>query len=395
MVGAMPTPDLVAHPARAIRRAALDSSGIVTIDWGDGVAFRCLGLWLYEQSVGVEPVSRETTIDPGFLPAADVLRAVEVTPAGALLCRWSDGDRTEIDPGWLRHVAVGGHLPHAAIGEPVVWRAADGVGAFEWSAVGTDPAAFEAWLARLCTHGAVRLSGTPIDDDFLEGFARRLGPIRGSNFGDVFTVESSSRPDSTANTSLGLGQHTDLPTRERPPGFQLLHCVESTVDGGWNRLTDGHAVVEVLCAEHPDDHDVLSTFEWVFANRAVDGDHRWIGPIIDRGGPRDPLTLRAFYPVRLAPHGPVEEHGRAYEALRTFSRVAHDPRLMVAAPFEAGDLIAFDNRRVLHGRTPFESSGRRRLRGCYLERDDVLSRRRVLGRPAAVPTTEHGGSHST
>ena len=44
--------------------------------------------------------------------------------------------------------------------------------------------------------------------------------------------------------------------------------------------------------------------------------------------------------------------------------------------------LVFDNHRMLHGRTAFElgASGRRILRGCYLHRDDVASRRAVLRR---------------
>jgi gamma-butyrobetaine dioxygenase len=50
-------------------------------------------------------------------------------------------------------------------------------------------------------------------------------------------------------------------------------------------------------------------------------------------------------------------------------------------PFKAGDLIIFDNRRILHGRTAYDpNSGDRALRGTYLDRDDVLSKIRQLQR---------------
>ena len=38
-----------------------------------------------------------------------------------------------------------------------------------------------------------------------------------------------------------------------------------------------------------------------------------------------------------------------------------------------------DNHRVLHGRTAFDAdSGRRHLQGCYVDRDELRSRLRVL-----------------
>ena len=44
-------------------------------------------------------------------------------------------------------------------------------------------------------------------------------------------------------------------------------------------------------------------------------------------------------------------------------------------------MSAFDNRRVLHGRAAFaQGSGRRHFQGCYIEREEVESRIRVLER---------------
>ena len=39
-----------------------------------------------------------------------------------------------------------------------------------------------------------------------------------------------------------------------------------------------------------------------------------------------------------------------------------------------GDLVMFDNRRVLHGRSAYRPSARGRwLQGCYAERDGLLA----------------------
>jgi len=45
-------------------------------------------------------------------------------------------------------------------------------------------------------------------------------------------------------------------------------------------------------------------------------------------------------------------------------------------------MVAFDSRRVLHGRRAFDpSTGRRHLQGTYLDLDMLESRLRVLSRP--------------
>lgn len=357
---------------------------VVVVRWPDGAEFRCYSVWLWEQTVAIDPATREGTVDPGRLPGPDHLVAVACDADGTLVLTWSDGTRSDVHPGWLRHVADGEHEPMAAIGPPVAWSASDfdEPPTFDGRTILDDDREFEAWLASVATLGIGRLRGGRADDDFLGELGRRIGPIRGSNFGGVFTVESVVDPDSTANTGLGLGQHTDLPTRETPPGVQLLHCVSNTVAGGTSQLTDGLTVIDELRRVHPDAYEALTTLEWVFANRAADGDHRWIGPIVDHGGPRSPVTIRAFYPVRLAPHMPLADQPRAYDALRVMSSVAHDPRFMISYELRPGDVIGFDNRRIFHGRDAFDpAAGTRRLRGCYIDHDDVYSRLRVLRRP--------------
>jgi gamma-butyrobetaine dioxygenase len=102
--------------------------------------------------------------------------------------------------------------------------------------------------------------------------------------------------------------------------------------------------------------------------------------MIDHGGKRQPLTLRAFYPVRTAPHMDRADIPRAYESLRVFATMARDPRFQLVYPFRPGDLVGFDNRRILHGRDAFESVGSRHLRGCYADHDDIYSKLRVLRR---------------
>jgi len=383
------TPDFAHHDWRPLHAVVL-LDGVVELTWPDGLTHTCHPVWLYEQTVGLEPLTREGSVEPGELPGVSALAQVAIEPDGALEMAWEGGIRSRAHPGWLRSIAEGRHLPRAVIGEPTEWTTATmpELPTFDGSAVLDDDSVFDAWLSSLCTVGVGRLRGTPTTDEFMGELAGRIGPIRGSNFGGVFTVESIVDPDSTANTGMALGQHTDLPTRETPPGFQFLHCVENSVPGGLSRMADGLAVVAEIRRHHPDAYESLTTDEWVFANRAVDGDHRWVGPIIDFGGPRSPLTIRAFYPVRLAPHMSVDQQQHAYDAMRVFSQVAHDPRFMISSAFVPGDLVGFDNRRILHGRDAFDpGAGRRRLRGCYIDHDDLFSRLRVLRRPNAQQLT--------
>ena len=146
-------------------------------------------------------------------------------------------------------------------------------------------------------------------------------------------------------------------------------------------MADGYAVAAALEAEHPAAYAALTSLRWTFFNRSPEHDHRWSGPIIDEGAPGSPLTLRAFHPVRAFPDMDDVDVPRAYSAVRTFSRVAGSERFQMRYPFEPGDLVAFDNRRILHGRSPIDADGGTRvLHGTYIDHDEIYSRLRVLTR---------------
>jgi gamma-butyrobetaine dioxygenase len=188
-------------------------------------------------------------------------------------------------------------------------------------------------------------------------------------------------PNSTANTNARLPAHSDLPSRETPPGFQLLHCLENTVSGGQSTMTDGLAVINYLQAKEPDVFRCLTTLEWTFFNRDANHDHRWTGPVVDKGDGRIPWTFRAFHPVRGFPAMSQHEIGNSYRSLQRLGEIANSAEFQIRYELEPGDLIAFDNRRIMHGRESFDSSeGTRQLRGTYLDADEVYSRMRVLAR---------------
>jgi len=378
------TPDFIPHAWVALESASLVADGFVALRWPDGTEWCAYSLWLAENSdgYGLEPSSRESMLEPRDLPAPTALQRVSVDADGALVTEWVDGRRLRVHPGWLHHVAGDRHLPFSVLPELTMWTGADfsEPPTLDGSNILHDDTVLEAWLATLVQYGLCRLTNTPTDLEFVGRLVAHVGPIRDTNFGPIWSVRAKPDPDSTAYTGLDLGQHTDLPTREVPPGFQFLHCVENTVQGGFSRMSDGWAVSEAIRVEHPDAYDALCNLDWVFCNRATDAEHRWIGPMIDHGSRYQPLTLRAFYPVRTSPHMDQADIPRAYESLRVFATMARDPRFQLVYPFRPGDLVGFDNRRILHGRDSFESAGTRHLRGCYADHDDFYSRLRVLRR---------------
>src|SRR5204862_512538 len=116
----------------------------------------------------------------------------------------------------------------------------------------------------------------------------------------------------------------------------------------------------------------------------AESDIRHTGSVLelDRGGAL--VRIRFNNWLRAAFVGTTTEIEAAYDALAKLWRMLRDPQYRLNWRLEPGDLMAYDNNRILHGRAPFDaSSGERHLQGCYLNQEDVDSALRLLERQQA------------
>ena len=374
--------------------AAVTEGDFVHLRWPDDTKLACHRFWLRENAMGqggIDLATREGILDPAELTDDIEVRSAEIDDAGDLIVAWAnDGQRSVYHAGWLRHVADNNHRPSSWLPEPISWTT-DSIGEVprvDGSQALENDEVIILLLNNLLVYGVCVLEISPTHEGYLLELAERIGPVRDSNFGMLWDVKADvelagdAKTNSTANTGLRLGPHSDLPTREIPPGFQFLHCLINEADGGGSTLTDGAALVEALERDHPEAFELLSTRHWIFFNRGPGIDHRWSAPIIDYLPGCDTPTIRAFYPVRAFPAMANEDVSRSYYALRLFHRMAHQPEFELKFRLTAGDIMCFDNRRVLHGRDAFTGSGKRHLQGVYIDRDEIMSRARALNRAA-------------
>ena len=395
VAAAPPAPDFYHYLPAPIKLA--DWSGdTVVLHWHDGKRLSCHRFWLRENTFGyggIDPATREGLMDPAELSDAMQMTSVSVTPAGDLCIVWQpDEQETLYHSGWLRHIAEGQHHPHSWLPKPEIWTAASLPHPPRRAATPIlhDDSALADMLNDLLCYGVCVVEQAPTEPGFLNQLAGRIGPVRDSNFGALWDVKADielagdAKTNTTANTGFRLGPHTDLPTREVPPGFQFLHCLINEADGGESTLTDGAALVQALKASQPDDYEMLSTRRWIFFNRGPGIDHRFSAPIIDTLGGDEMTTIRAFYPVRAFPDMPDKEVAGAYAALRRFHQLADDARFELTFRLRPGDIMCFDNRRIMHGRKAFSGSGKRHLQGIYIDRDEIQSTARAVNRGRAA-----------
>lgn len=378
------TPDFDVYPTEPAIDEANVETAWVGVHWRDGVSSRFHHMWLRDNcpcSRCVHDVTREQTFELVSAPA-DSAESASVDAEGALDVRWSSGHRSRYHPGWLRIHRYDRPEPDAT-GELLLWDGSTpGIPpTFDGDAVRDDDDAVLEWLVALRRYGLTRLRGVPCELDAVGQVAARVGIVRETNFGVLWDVRSEPDPITNANTALSLPPHVDLATREYQPGLQFLHCIENDTDGGEGRYLDGFRLAEVLRAKHPDAFDILTTVPWSWANRSRSSDYRWSAPMIgvDRHGAVTEIRVGNWLRAPLAVE--FDEVEPAYAAYRRLFELSYRDDLAVYLQLVPGDVLAFDNRRVLHGRAAFGGGGGRRfLRGCYVDRDELHSRLRVLDR---------------
>ena len=381
-------PDFAPHRQTVALAEATCDGDWLHLSWEDGLTYRAYGMFLRENEVTpgiVSDITREREVELDRMPQTAVPADARIDGAGDLAVTWDDGGQSRFLGGWLRDLAEGAWRPDAGLPPRQSWTTADIAAppTLDGADYFGDDSILADLLVKLWTFGLARLRGLPTDPGTVQRVAERIGTVRNSNFGFLFSVETKPDPDSNAYRAVPLDAHTDLATRETQPGFQLLHCLENTSTGGESTMVDGFAVAEALRAEAPDDYGALTEHAWVFTNRHRDTDYRWSGPIIETDEEGAPVEIRNTGFLRFYPDMAERDVPAAYAALRRFTALCREPRFRMATPFAAGDLVIFDNRRVLHGRAGFDrQSGVRRLQGCYLDRDEVTSRLRILARQA-------------
>ena len=382
------TPDFDSFPIEHAITGADVRPTHVDVAWSDGRQTPFHHIWLRDNCpcpVCVHQVTKEQMFEIVTVPT-DVhpVSALVDAAGGALVVTWSeDGHVSEFHPGWLRHHAYDDASRAERTGMRTTWDSStfDVPPTFDGPSILTDDDALYGWLSALARYGVSRVRKLDCTEDAIGDLVARIGIVRETNFGILWDVNSEPNPITNANTALPLPPHVDLPTREYQPGLQFLHCLVNETEGGDNILVDGFRIAELLREESPDDYEVLTTVPWDWANRSRTSDYRWRSPLLVTERDGSLREVRVGNWLRAALDLPFVEVEAAYTAYRRLFEMTYRADLQVRFRLEPGDVMAFDNRRALHARSEFtDQSGRRHLRGCYTERDELYSRLRMLER---------------
>ncbi|GFO12021.1 gamma-butyrobetaine dioxygenase-like isoform x1 [Plakobranchus ocellatus] len=240
------------------------------------------------------------------------------------------------------------------------------------------------WLQHINEDGISIVKGVPLGENMVHKVAELIAPVMQTIYGTAFDVEKTQEPINVAYSTLPIGLHQDLVYFESPPGLQLLHCLEfdDCIEGGGNTFLDAFEMANKFRVTYPDLFQTLTkvpaTFQKVHYNR----EH----PVhIVNQKPHIKLNhLGEICAVYWSPpfEGPLAVAGseveQYYLAYEMFAKTLSNSK-MLQHRLRPGELVVFNNQRMLHGREGFKTNGgARRLKGCYVNIDFFKSQIQVL-----------------
>jgi gamma-butyrobetaine dioxygenase len=300
---------------------------------------------------------------------------------GALEVEWDDGHLSVFPGEWLEAealAAAGGRprRPVALWGSELQSR----IPAFPYSVVSDVGSERRRFLAAVAELGFAVLSEVPCEDGEVARVAELFSHVRETNYGRVFDVAVRVDATNLADTAMALSLHTDNAYRVPTPTVQLLHCLVSDVAGGDTALADGFRAVEELSATEPEHLATLARTPIRFTYRDAEAELEADVPVIELEPDGSPRAVHVNNRSKGIPVGSPGRVAAWYESYFELLRLIESPEAQVVFRLEPGDVVVFDNLRILHGRTGFSGEGARRLQGCYADRDGLLSTLALLER---------------
>ncbi len=363
------------------------NDGSVTVSWASGGAATFPAIWLRDNCRCAKcrhPGNGQRLYEITDIPADIRILLAERQGDGSLKVSWSPEDHVSVyGADWLRDHSLAPAARKARKRRPVLWdadvKSAMPVG--DWRQMVADPAAELAFLDAYHAHGFGLIRHSPTQSETVLTIGNRLGFVRVTNYGAYFDVVSVPNPTNLAYTPIGLGVHSDNPYRDPTPGVQLLHCLNSDAPGGDTLLVDGFNAAQILRTEDPAAFELLTRVPVNFRYQSPDADLNARQTLISVDEDGDIVGVHFNNRSLDWLDAAVEVVAPWFAAYRKLADILHRPKGELIFRLEPGDCVVMQNDRALHGRTAFDPSrGRRHLQGCYVDKDGLDSRARILRR---------------
>jgi len=358
---------------------------MLVVTWADTTVSRYPSIWLRDNCPsGLHSQTHERISDLLELDEEPVLTSARLSGEIAAL-GYADGHVSQMPVALLCANRPGHRAADPAAIAPDIWPTgtqATAIPRHTAAPILADDGALNTWLRDTAAFGMSIVERVEDRPGAGVDLAQRIGFLRKTNFGTTFEVVNKPDPNNLAYTAVALPLHTDLPNQEVPPGYQFLHCLANEAEGGGSVFADGFAMAQDLRTEDPEAFRLLCEVPIPFRFHDHEADIRVYQPVITLDAAGQLIEIR--YNAHLAGVFDMDADTMPafYRAYRAYMAKTRDPRYRLTLKLTAGEMVLFDNRRILHGRDAFDpTTGFRHLHGCYVDRGEFASRLRKLAAP--------------
>ncbi|XP_072015373.1 gamma-butyrobetaine dioxygenase-like [Amphiura filiformis] len=318
----------------------------------------------------------------------DIIPDVAEVHAQTLNIRWPDDHRSQFPVSWLQENQFS-NMSKDPVSTPVrqFWgkEMQHKIPKFSFQDILHNDKSLHDWIEALQVHGLALIIDAPHKEGAILEIGKRISILKMTNFGNTFQLYSKPGAGNLGYTNTELGLHTDMTYYAYTPNIQILHCIKQSSNGGENQFCDGYKVAEDL-RHKPEVFRILSTTPIDFRDWRTDSDgnmfhmkHR--SPIIQLL-PDGRFKAISYCDSVRAPYIqiPVQDVYTIYQALKMFNTELYKEENIIEIKLIEGDIVSFDNQRVLHGRSGFTvtETSTRHLEGAYIDWDEACSRMRVI-----------------
>ncbi|OQR86353.1 hypothetical protein ACHHYP_10643 [Achlya hypogyna] len=380
------------------RATLLEAASKVQLEWSDGHTsqLHAVHLRAWCTCPQCQHSTGQRLVNISDVPKNPTIADLRVTPEG-LSIQWDEKHTSVLAPTYVRSLCYSNYegpnpatktTPSTYVTRREAAAACDyrrPVAPIEHDAILTDEGMLM-MLETIMTAGYALVRNVPCVPGEVQTFAERIAPISHQClYGNVFDVVAEHDPVNIAYTAERLKLHLDLAYYESPPGLQFLHAYrfDSTVAGGESTFRDTFDAAATLRARHPEHFATLTrvpaTFQKIHLHRAAPAIMEYQRPhiTVDQFGE---VTGVFWSPPFEGPLRIRETDVAAYyAAYRAFEAIVEKENV-IEFKLQQGDLVVFNQRRMLHGREAFAptSDGVRHLQGTYVNIDDFSSRYEAL-----------------
>ena len=351
-----------------------------------------------------DPSSGQTQHPPEFIRGSYKLSSV-AEEGDNVTVSWEDDEDTDhrgtFPVEWLKENAYGKDVLNKLSSEARPIPLTGKVSEFDYNELVENASKRLDWLLKIYEDGLSILKNVPIESQYVMKVASFVYSNQPSIYGEYFDVVSSPKNTDVAYAQVPLPLHMDQPYYESPPGLQLLHCLKNDqcVEGGFNEVVDVFVAAEEFRRDFTTEFNTLSKTPVIMGRVYKDLDRSvrmlYFRPHFVLGYNNEIVGVHWTNSMQYglcATHNMVEPY---YHARSKWANYVKNFKIRHTIRLTPGDLLIFNNRRVLHSRTDFSlNGGERHLQGTYVNIDEfkseVLAQCALQGRP--MPKTRVGNN---